>query len=51
MIQLQRILVPVDFSDLGKCALRYACEFASKFGAELHLLHVVEDVYPMIPEA
>jgi nucleotide-binding universal stress UspA family protein len=51
MIQLKRILVPVDFSEFGKHALRYGCEFARRFGADLHLLHVLEDAYPMVPEA
>lgn len=51
MIRLNRVLVPVDFSEFGKHALKYGCEFARRFGAELHLLHVVEDVYPMVPEA
>jgi nucleotide-binding universal stress UspA family protein len=51
MIQLQRILIPIDFSDHSRHALRYGCAFAEKFGAELHLLNVVEDYYPMVPEA
>jgi len=51
MIQLKRILVPVDFSEFGKPALTYACEFARRFASDLHLLHVVEDIYPMVPEA
>jgi nucleotide-binding universal stress UspA family protein len=51
MIQLNRILVPTDFSDYSKPALRYGCEFARRFGAELHLLNSVEDVYPMVPES
>jgi universal stress protein A len=51
MIRLNRVLVPVDFSEFGKHALKYGCEFARRFGSELHLLHVVEDVYPMVPEA
>lgn len=51
MIRLNKILVPLDFSEFGKHALRYGCEFARRFGAELHLLHVVEDIYPMVPEA
>ncbi|MCA9394580.1 MAG: universal stress protein [Candidatus Omnitrophica bacterium] len=25
-------------------ALKYGCEFAGRFGAELHILHVVEDI-------
>ncbi len=44
MIQIQKILVPTDFSPHSDIALRYACEFASSFGAELHLLHVIEDL-------
>ncbi len=51
MLNLQRVLVPVDFSEFGRHALKYGCEFARRFGAELHLLHVVEDVYPIVPEA
>lgn len=50
MIRLQRILVPTDFSDFSQHALRYGCEFARRFSAELHLLNVVEDIYPLIPE-
>jgi nucleotide-binding universal stress UspA family protein len=51
MIQLNRILVPVDFSEFSRHALRYGCALAEKFGAELHLLHVVEPYYPPVPEA
>lgn len=51
MIQINRILVPFDFSEFGKHALRYGCEFARRFGSELHVLNVVEDIYPMVPEA
>ncbi|MEZ6067761.1 MAG: universal stress protein [Planctomycetaceae bacterium] len=51
MIRLERILVPVDFSEFGDCAIRYGCEFARKFSSETHFLHVVEDAYPMVPEA
>ncbi|MCC7424009.1 MAG: universal stress protein [Planctomycetaceae bacterium] len=42
MIQLQRILLPTDFSEFAASATRYACAFAEKFEAELHLLHVLE---------
>ena len=42
-----RILVPVDFSEHSQKALRYALAFASQFGAEVALVHVVEQmVYP-----
>ena len=38
-----RILVPVDFSASSHQALDAATELAMKFGAELHLLHVVPE--------
>jgi len=45
--QIQKILVPVDFSEHSRLALRYAHELASGCGARLHLLHVVDEVvYP-----
>ncbi len=43
MIQLKKILVPVDFSDCSKLALTYAASFSMEFGAEVHLLHVIEE--------
>lgn len=50
MIDLKRILLPTDFSDFSKGALAWGCEFADKFGAELHLLHVLQDLVAMVPE-
>ncbi len=42
-----RILVPIDFSDYSKAALKFSVEFAEKFGAELTLIYVVEPfLYP-----
>ena len=43
MIQIQKILNPTDFSEFSNHALCYGCEFANRFGAELHLLHVVDE--------
>ena len=40
-----RILVPTDFSAPSDAALEYARAVATRFGASLHLLHVVEDPY------
>ena len=39
---LKRILVPVDFSPPSRRALRFAREWAARFGSEILLLHVVE---------
>jgi len=51
MIDLQRILVPTDFSKSSENALLYAAAFVEKFGAQLYLLHVVQDLTWFIPEA
>ena len=42
MIQIQRILVPVDLSEYAEHALPYARELAASYGAPLHLLHVID---------
>ena len=45
--RIRRILVPVDFSDHSKDALRYAVDFGLIFDAELILVFVVESMgYP-----
>ena len=46
-IDLQRILVPIDFSDHSKKSLQYAIPFAEQFKASIDLLYVVEPaIYP-----
>jgi len=46
-IRLNKILVPIDFSDHSRKALRYAIPFARKFNASIDLIYVVEPtVYP-----
>ena len=40
-----RILVPTDFSATSDAALSCARVLADKFGASLHLLHVLEDPF------
>lgn len=41
-IRLQKILLPTDFSEHSAAATKYACELATRFDAELHLLHTLE---------
>lgn len=41
MIKIERILVPVDFSQSSETALRYACEIARDRAAKLYVLHVI----------
>jgi nucleotide-binding universal stress UspA family protein len=45
--RIDRIVVPVDFSEHAQLALAYAEELGDVYGAQLHLLHVVDEViYP-----
>ncbi len=41
-IRIQRVLLPTDFSTYSATATKYACELATKFDAELHVLHALE---------
>jgi nucleotide-binding universal stress UspA family protein len=50
MIDIRHILVPTDFSKHSQNALTYAVAFAEKFGAELHLLYVVQDLSLFVPD-
>jgi len=43
VVHIRKILAPVDFSDSSAGSLVYARVLAEKFGAELHLLHVIDD--------
>lgn len=44
---VRRVLVPMDFSEASRLALAHAKEIALTYGAEIDLLHVVEEtVYP-----
>ena len=46
-LAIQRILVPIDFSEHSKNALQYAVSFAKQFQSELILIYVVEPtIYP-----
>ncbi len=44
MVTVQKILCPVDFSETSRHAFDYALLFAQSIGAELILVHAVEDV-------
>ncbi|MFA5804531.1 MAG: universal stress protein [Melioribacteraceae bacterium] len=47
MEQIKKILVPIDFSDYSKNALKYAVQFAKQFNAKIYLVYVVEPmIYP-----
>jgi nucleotide-binding universal stress UspA family protein len=44
---IKKLLVPIDFSDYSKNALRYATQFAKQFNAKMYLIYVVEPIiYP-----
>jgi nucleotide-binding universal stress UspA family protein len=44
---ISKVLVPIDFSDYSKNALKYAVNFVKQFHAQLFLIYVVEPViYP-----
>jgi len=45
MIKLKKILVATDFSEPSDTALAYGRELANRFGATLHVLHVVQNIY------
>jgi nucleotide-binding universal stress UspA family protein len=45
MIALKNILVATDFGEPADAALTYGRELARTYGATLHVLHVVDDVY------
>jgi nucleotide-binding universal stress UspA family protein len=51
MIAIKRILVPTDFDICSSATVRYAAELAEKFGAELVLLNVVQDLALAMPDA
>src|SRR5512147_3337651 len=44
VIKMKKVLVPTDFSESARHALAYGVSFAKEYGAELVLLHVVENI-------
>jgi nucleotide-binding universal stress UspA family protein len=45
MVQMSNLLVAVNFDDASNDALAYARGLAKTFGARLHVLHVMENVF------
>jgi nucleotide-binding universal stress UspA family protein len=45
MIAIKNILVASDFGEAAEAALNYGRELASRFGATLHVLNVIENFY------
>ncbi|MFC2103014.1 universal stress protein [Bacteroidota bacterium] len=46
-LEVKKVLVPIDFSDYSKSALKYAVNFSTQFNADIILVYVVEPViYP-----
>lgn len=43
-MKFTKILVPTDFSESARYALPFAIDLAEKYGAEMHILHVVEPI-------
>ena len=41
-MKLEKILLPVDFSESSEMAFNYAKSLAKKFSATIHLIHVVD---------
>jgi nucleotide-binding universal stress UspA family protein len=48
MSQIERILLPTDFSEYSTSAIPYACALADEYAAEMHVLHVLEKL-PTVP--
>ena len=44
-MEIKKILWPLDFSEYSLGALTYVNSMSEKYGAEVHLLYVVEDVH------
>jgi len=50
MKPITKILVPIDFSETSKEAIRTGAELARHFGASLTLAHVQEPIHLMVPD-
>jgi universal stress protein A len=43
-MEIKTILFPTDFSEGAANALKYAVDVAKRYGAKLHILHVIYDI-------
>lgn len=50
MIAIKKVLFPTDLSDAAAEAQLYACALAEQFGAELHVLTVIQDMNLVSPD-
>jgi universal stress protein A len=50
MLTIRSILAPTEFGGHSRESLRYAVGMAERFGATLHLLHVLPEVVPAGPD-
>src|SRR5262245_51084493 len=41
----KKVLVPIDFGEASDAALAYGRNFANAFGAQLHVLHIMENPF------
>ena len=48
ILDLKKILVPIDFSETSKKAVQYAVRFAEQFSCDIALVYVVEPTTPII---
>ncbi len=48
MFNIKNILLPTDFSKLSLSAVEHAVDLAHKYGAKIHLLHVIEKTPPIL---
>ena len=51
MPKIRRILHPTDFSEQAEAAWSYARLLAATFGAEVYLLHVLQEPVAVLPES
>ncbi len=43
-MEVQKVLWPTDFSSIAEKALPYVTDLTQKYGAEIHVLYVIEDI-------